>query len=86
MSPTVKRVNETRPRAPARSRRTPGTSVEGRQRHHPPRPSRQHQARQAKSTGKIDGIIALMMALDRAIRDGSQPTGSVYDKRGLLVL
>lgn len=39
-----------------------------------------------KSTEKIDGVVATIMALDRAIRRGSQPTGSVYDTRGLLVL
>lgn len=39
-----------------------------------------------KSTEKIDGIVALVMALDRAIRGGSQPAGSVYDTRGLLIL
>ena len=38
----------------------------------------------AKSTEKIDGAIALIMALDRAIRNlGSD--GSVYDNRGILV-
>ena len=40
-----------------------------------------------KSTEKIDGVVATIMALDRAIR-GSNATnsGSVYDQRGLLVL
>ena len=38
------------------------------------------------STEKIDGIVALVMALDRAIRGGSQPTGSASNTRGLLVL
>lgn len=39
-----------------------------------------------KSTEKIDGVIATIMALDRGIRDGSSDTGtSVYDERGLLV-
>ncbi len=38
-----------------------------------------------KSTEKIDGAIATIMALDRAIRhEGS--SGSVYDERGLLML
>jgi len=38
-----------------------------------------------KSTEKIDGAVATIMALDRAIRNlGS--TGSVYDERGILVL
>ena len=41
----------------------------------------------AKSTEKIDGIVALIMALDRAIRNGSEETGeSVYDQRGLLFI
>ncbi len=40
-----------------------------------------------KSTEKIDGVVATIMALDRAIRGGSGVTGgSVYDGRGLLVL
>jgi phage terminase large subunit-like protein len=39
----------------------------------------------AKSQGKIDGIVALLMALDRALRQGEDPD-SVYDERGLLVL
>jgi phage terminase large subunit-like protein len=38
-----------------------------------------------KSTEKIDGAIALVMALDRAIRNAGN-TGSVYDGRGILVL
>ena len=36
-----------------------------------------------KSTEKIDGIVALIMGLDRAIRHEQQ--GSVYDERGLMV-
>jgi phage terminase large subunit-like protein len=42
-------------------------------------------ADKAKSTEKIDGAIATIMALDRAIRCGNEPGGSVYDERGLLV-
>ena len=38
-----------------------------------------------KSTEKIDGAVALIMALDRAIRMGNEEGGSVYDNRGLLV-
>ncbi len=37
-----------------------------------------------KSTEKIDGAVATVMALDRAIRCGNDTTGSVYDSRGLL--
>lgn len=36
-----------------------------------------------KSTEKIDGVIATIMALDRAIRHESDGT-SIYDERGLL--
>lgn len=36
-----------------------------------------------KSTEKIDGMIALIMALDRAIRHETEPD-SVYDTRGLI--
>jgi len=39
-----------------------------------------------KSTEKIDGAIATIMALDRAIRCGADSGESVYDSRGLLVL
>lgn len=39
-----------------------------------------------KSTEKIDGVIATIMALDRAIRCGNQKTESVYDDRGLLFI
>lgn len=42
-------------------------------------------ADKAKSTEKIDGIIATIMALDRAIRCGNQNEESVYDDRGLIV-
>lgn len=38
-----------------------------------------------KSTEKIDGAIATIMALDRAIRHGGGDT-SIYDERGLLIL
>ena len=38
-----------------------------------------------KSTEKIDGVIATIMGLDRAIRCGNISTESVYDSRGLLV-
>ena len=37
-----------------------------------------------KSTEKIDGAVATVMALDRAIRNGIS-TGSIYDDRGILV-
>ncbi|WP_349948437.1 terminase TerL endonuclease subunit [Lacrimispora sp. BS-2] len=37
-----------------------------------------------KSTEKIDGAVAAVMALDRAIRNGGN-SGSVYDDRGILV-
>lgn len=37
-----------------------------------------------KSTEKIDGAVATIMALDRAIRCGNDGGASVYDDRGLL--
>lgn len=37
-----------------------------------------------KSTEKIDGAVATIMALDRAIRCGNDRGASVYDERGLL--
>ena len=39
-----------------------------------------------KSTERIDGAMAAIMALDRAIRCGSEPQGSIYDERDLLIL
>ena len=39
-----------------------------------------------KSTEKIDGAVAMIMALDRAIRCGGDGGGSVYNSRGLLIL
>ena len=38
-----------------------------------------------KSTEKIDGAIATIMGLDRAIRCGNDTSESVYDTRGLIV-
>lgn len=40
----------------------------------------------AKSTEKVDGMVALVMALDRAIRAGNVSTESVYDSRGLIFI
>ena len=39
----------------------------------------------AKSTERIDGVVAMIMALDRAIRHEGG-SGSVYDERGLLFI
>ncbi len=39
-----------------------------------------------KSTEKIDGTVATIMALDRAIRCGNDAGDSIYDERDLLVL
>ena len=39
-----------------------------------------------KSTEKIDGAVATIMALDRAIRCGNDAGGSVYDHRALLFI
>ena len=39
-----------------------------------------------KSTEKIDGVIALIMALDRAVRCGNDVSESVYEERGILIL
>ena len=42
-------------------------------------------ADKAKSIEKIDGAVACIMALDRAIRCGNDTSESVYDTRGLLI-
>jgi len=39
-----------------------------------------------KSTERIDGAVAAIMALDRALRHRNDGSASVYDERGLLVL
>ena len=40
-----------------------------------------------KSTEKIDGAVATIMALDRAIRNAlGQSTESIYESRGLLFI
>ena len=39
-----------------------------------------------KSTEKIDGAVATIMALDRAIRCGNDTGASVYDERGILFI
>lgn len=39
-----------------------------------------------KSTEKIDGAVATIMALDRAIRCGNDKGESVYDDRGILFI
>ena len=39
-----------------------------------------------KSTEKIDGVVALVMALDRALRHSGDAVRSVYDERGLVLL
>ena len=42
-------------------------------------------ADEERSTEKIDGVIATIMALDRAIRCGNDTSESFYYYRGLLV-
>ena len=37
-----------------------------------------------RSTEKIDGAVAMVMALDRAIRNGNDTSESVYDSRGII--
>ena len=39
-----------------------------------------------KSTEKIDGVVAMIMALDRAIRCGTDTSESVYNGRGILLI
>lgn len=43
-------------------------------------------ADKAKSTEKIDGAVATIMALDRAIRCGNTNSASIYDDRGILFI
>ncbi|NMA49163.1 MAG: hypothetical protein GX947_05260 [Tissierellia bacterium] len=39
-----------------------------------------------KSTEKIDSAVAMIMTLDRAMRNEGNNGGSVYDDRGILIL
>ena len=39
-----------------------------------------------RSTERIDGAVATVMGLDRAIRNINANTSSVYDERGIVVL
>ncbi|MBG9980451.1 terminase large subunit [Facklamia sp. DSM 111019] len=39
-----------------------------------------------KSTEKIDGVVATIMALDRSLRHGLSQVESVYDERGLFLI
>ena len=39
-----------------------------------------------KSTEKIDGAVATIMALDRAVRNQNMQTESVYNERGLIII
>lgn len=43
-------------------------------------------ANKEKSTEKIDGAVATIMALDRAIRCGLNEVTSIYDERGLILI
>lgn len=49
-------------------------------------PAENIKADKEKSTEKIDGAVATIMALDRAIRCGNDTSESVYDSRGILFL
>ena len=40
----------------------------------------------AKATERVDAAVALVMALDRALRNGNPQTESVYEGRGLLFI
>lgn len=40
----------------------------------------------AKSAEKIDGAVALIMALDIALKGGGEPQGSIYDQRDLIII
>lgn len=46
--------------------------------------SGKYKVTKAKSPEKIDGIVAAIMAVDRAVRNQGD-SGSVYDERGILV-
>ena len=66
---------ETRPQRP------PGAAVDDGQHLHPFQSGRQHQDGQGKIHRKIDGVVATIIILDRAIRCGNDTSASVYDSR-----
>lgn len=39
-----------------------------------------------KEDGKVDGAVATIMGVDRAIRNQGDSGGSVYDERGVLFI
>lgn len=49
-------------------------------------PSGNIKADKEKSTEKIDGVIATIMALDRALVNGNNPQTSVYDDHGIMFI
>ena len=49
-------------------------------------PAGNTKADREKSTEKIDGVIALIMALDRAIRCGRENGKKGYEKSGMLMV
>lgn len=82
MNPPSKELMRRQPRP----RRPPRTGMDGRRHPCPNRPGRQHQTRQARVHREGWRSRRTIMALDRAIRNGSAPgSGRVYDERGLLV-
>ena len=52
----------------------------------PTDPAANIKADKEKSTEKIDGAVATIMGLDRAIRCGNSNSASVYDERGILFI
>lgn len=52
----------------------------------PTDPAGNVKADKEKSTEKIDGAVATIMGLDRAIRCGNNTGASVYDDRGILFI
>ena len=85
MSPPTKELMKLNLGAENRSRRTSGAALDDGQHLHPYRPCRNIKADKEKSTEKIDGAVATIMGLDRAIHCGINTGASVYDERGILI-
>ncbi len=84
LSRHCKGADETYFRGETRLWRLPSTLLDYGQHHIRRDPAGNIKRDKEKTTEKIDGAVATVMAFDRAIMCGEGNTESVYDKRGIL--
>jgi hypothetical protein len=70
----------------ARPWRQPRQALDGLEHRHAQDPAGSLKPAKDKSTERIDGIVALITAIGRAMLPGEQPGLSVYEDRGILIL